>query len=177
MCMSLSSGPPWEGARILQLRYHRWWIMDFGVRPRDKTPKSGVAHCKLSPSQESENEQIQNQIDVNFFFLTVRGSSIRNLCHEDKLWIKHFIGKSLKDRKRVACVRPGIARTWMLYHDNSPCHTAISVNEFLAEKSIPVVPQPPYSPDLSPWTSFYSPGSKTTWKGAILILWIISRRA
>ena len=33
--------------------------MDFGVRPRDKTPKLGVAHCKLFPSQESENEQIQ----------------------------------------------------------------------------------------------------------------------
>ena len=26
-------------------------------------------------------------------------------------------------------------------------------------------------------TSFYSSGSKTTWKGAILVLWIISRRA
>ena len=43
-------------------------------------------------------------------------------------------------RKRVARVRPGIARTWMLHHDNAPCHTAVSINEFLAEKSIPVVP-------------------------------------
>jgi len=42
--------------------------MNFGVRPRDKTPKSGVEHCKLSPSQESENEQIQNQIDVHVFY-------------------------------------------------------------------------------------------------------------
>ena len=25
------------------------------------------------------------------------------------------------------------ARTWMLHHDNAPCHIAISVNEFLAE--------------------------------------------
>ena len=32
---------------------------------------------------------------------------------------------------------------------NAPCHTAISTNEFLA-KSISLVPQPPYSPDLSP---------------------------
>jgi len=46
-------------------------------------------------------------------------------------------------RKRVARVRPGIARTWMLHHDNAPCHTAVSINEFLAERSIPVVPQPP----------------------------------
>ena len=52
-------------------------------------------------------------------------------------------------RKRLARVRPGIAHTWMLHHNNAPCHTAVSINEFLAEKSIPVVPQPPYSPDLS----------------------------
>ena len=59
----------------------------------------------------------------------------------------------------------------------SPCHTAVSFNEFLAEKNIPVVPQPPYSPDLSPCDFFYSSGSKTTWKGAILVFWIIFRRA
>ena len=91
-CVSWSSGPPWERARNLQSRYHRWWIMDFGVLPRDKTPKSGVAHWKLSLSQESENEHIQNQIDAHlFFWQTVRGSSTRNLS------IKLFIGKSLKD--------------------------------------------------------------------------------
>jgi len=37
-------------------------------------------------------------------------------------------------RKRVARVRPGIARTWMLHRDNAPCHMAVSINEFLAEK-------------------------------------------
>ena len=31
------------------------WILEYDP---DKTPKSGVAHCKLFPSQESENEQI-----------------------------------------------------------------------------------------------------------------------
>jgi len=46
----------------------------------------------------------------------------------------------------VAHVRTGIAHTRMLYHDNAPCHTAVSINEFLA--------QPPYSPDLSPCDFF-----------------------
>jgi len=63
-------------------------------------------------------------------------------------------------RKRVARVRPGIARTWMLHHDNAPYHTAVSINEFLAEKNIPVVPQPPFSPSLSPCDLFYSPAQK-----------------
>jgi len=48
------------------ITYDESWI--FGVRPRDKTSKSGVTHCKLSPSKESENEQIQNQIDAHLFF-------------------------------------------------------------------------------------------------------------
>ena len=135
--------------------------MDFGVRPRDKTPKSGVAHCKLSPSQESENEQIQNQIDAHLF-LTVRGSSTRNFCHQDKLSIKLFIGKSLKHSGKGWHVCDQVARTWMLHHNNATCHTAVSINEFLAEKCISVVPQPPYSLDLSPCDFFLFPSSKTT---------------
>ena len=66
-------------------------------------------------------------------------------------------------RKMVARVRPGIARTWMLHHNNAPCHTAVSINEFLAEKSIPVVgSSAPYSPDLSLCDFFLFPRQKTT---------------
>jgi len=67
-------------------------------------------------------------------------------------------------RKRVARVRPGIERTWMLYHD-VPCHTAVSINEFLAEKNISVVFQPPYSRDLSPCDFFLFPRLKNRLKG------------
>jgi len=68
-------------------------------------------------------------------------------------------------RKRVVRVRPIIADNWMLHHDNTPCHTAISVIEFLAKKGIPVVPQPPYSPDLSPCDFFLFPKLKFHPKG------------
>ena len=64
-------------------------------------------------------------------------------------------------RKRVERVRPGIARTCILHHDNAPCHTAASNNEFLAEKDIPVAPQPPIRRISVPMISFYSPCSKT----------------
>jgi len=53
-------------------------------------------------------------------------------------------------RKRVHHVWPEIADTWMLHHDNTPCHNATSVNEFFTKNGIPVVPQSSYSPDLSP---------------------------
>jgi transposase len=53
----------------------------------------------------------------------------------------------------------------MLHHDNASCHTAISVNECLAKKGISVVPQPPYSPDLSPCDFFLFPKLKFHLKG------------
>jgi len=42
------------------------WILEYD--PEAKPQNSGVAQCKLSPSQESENEQIQNKIDAHLFF-------------------------------------------------------------------------------------------------------------
>lgn len=68
-------------------------------------------------------------------------------------------------RKRVVRVRPAIKDNWMLHHDNAPCHTALSITEFLTRKNIPVVPQPPYSPDLSPCDYFLFPKLKETLKG------------
>jgi len=58
-------------------------------------------------------------------------------------------------RKTVARVRPRIARTWLL-HDNAPCHTAVSINEFLAEKRS-CGSSALYSPDLSPCDFFLFP--------------------
>ncbi|KAL4126684.1 hypothetical protein QTP88_010893 [Uroleucon formosanum] len=56
-----------------------------------------------------------------------------------------------RSRKRIIRVRPEIANTWILHHDNAPCHRAFSVMQFLTSKNITVLPQPPYSPDMSPY--------------------------
>ena len=65
-------------------------------------------------------------------------------------------------RKSVARVRPGIARTWMLHHENAPITRQYQSMNFWQKKpflwflSFPI-------PRISvPVTSFYSPGSKTT---------------
>jgi hypothetical protein len=44
-------------------------------------------------------------------------------------------------------------------------HAALSVREFLANHSIPVVPHLPYSPDLAPFDFFLFPRLKSTLKG------------
>jgi hypothetical protein len=55
--------------------------------------------------------------------------------------------------------------TWLLHHGNAPCHAALSVREFLANYSIPMVPHQPYSPDLASCYFFLFPGLKSTLKG------------
>jgi len=108
--------------------------MDFGVRPRDKTPKSEMAHFKLTPSEESENEQIQNQIDAHLFFcFGSQGIVHKEFVPPGQTVNQTFYREALERlRKRVARVSPGIVHTLMLHHENAPCHTTISINEFLA---------------------------------------------
>jgi transposase len=39
---------------------------------------------------------------------------------------------------------------WILHHDNAPAHKALSVKQFLAQKSITDTEHRPHSPDLAP---------------------------
>jgi transposase len=52
-----------------------------------------------------------------------------------------------------------------LHHDNAPAHTALSVCEFLAEKWIRMLPQAPYSSDLSLYDFYLFPELKSRVKG------------
>jgi hypothetical protein len=54
---------------------------------------------------------------------------------------------------------------WFLHHDNAPSHTSIVVQQFLAEKSIVVITQPPYCPDLAPSDFWMFPTLKVGLKG------------
>jgi len=99
-------------------------------------------------------------------FFDSQGVVHKEFVPQGQTVIKQYYREVLEGlRKRVHRVRPEIADTWMLHHDNAPCHTAISVNECLAKKGFSVVPQPPYSPDLSPCDFFLFPKLKFHHKG------------
>lgn len=55
--------------------------------------------------------------------------------------------------------------TWILHHDNAPTHKALSIRQFLAERQVAVLDQPPYSPDLAPCDFFLFPKLKGVIKG------------
>ena len=99
-------------------------------------------------------------------FFDSRGVAVKEFVPQGQTVNEQYYREVLERlRKRIHRVRPEIADTWILHHDNAPCHTANSVNEFLAKKGISVVPQPPYSPDSSPCDFFLFPKLKFHLKG------------
>jgi len=139
--------------------------MDFRVQPRDKTPSQEwhTANSLCPKKARMSKSKIKSML---ICFFDSQGIIHKEFVPPGQTVNQTFYREVLERlRKRVARVRPGIARTWMLHHSNAPCHTAVSINEFLAEKSIPVVPQPSYSPDLSPYDFFLFPRLKNHLKG------------
>ena len=71
-----------------------------------------------------------------------QGQTVNQHVYKDVL--RRLI-RSVRDKRRELWVND----SWVLHHDNAPAHNALSVRQFLGEKNIPVLEQPPYSPDLA----------------------------
>ena len=96
-------------------------------------------------------------------FFTVWGSSTRNLCHQDKLSIQLFIGKSLKDSGKWWHVCDQALHALGCCTTITPPVTRQSLPmNFWQKKAFLSFLSLPYSPDLSPCEFFLFPGSKTT---------------
>ncbi|UYV74922.1 hypothetical protein LAZ67_12001810 [Cordylochernes scorpioides] len=68
-------------------------------------------------------------------------------------------------KRRIARVRTDFKDTVKLHHDNATSHTAFIITNFLARSNTPVIPHPPYSPDLAPCDFFLFPRLKREMKG------------
>jgi len=53
----------------------------------------------------------------------------------------------------------------LLHHDNAPARTAFILNDYLAKSRVPLVPQPPYSPDVALADFLLFPRIKSQLKG------------
>jgi transposase len=96
----------------------------------------GLVHCEFVPAGQTVNQHYYKEV---------------LLCLREKV-----------RRQQSQLFQSG---RWLLHHNNAPAHTALSIQEFLAKKKIPVVPHPPYSPDLAPCDFFFFPRIKMKLKG------------
>ncbi|GFX40039.1 putative transposase [Trichonephila clavipes] len=134
-------------------------------KPSARTWNGTLQHLQ-GQKEKSKNEQVKDQMHADLVFFYSQGIAHKEFVPQSQTVNQHFYREVLERlRKRVMRVRPNIKNSWVLHHDNAPCHTAISVNRFFASKNIPVAPQPPYSPDLSPSDFFLSPKLKKHFKG------------
>ena len=169
---SPGTDPKWQ--KFLEERDYRWRNMDLWVRSRKKR-QSKEWHTSASPRPKKARSKSKIKSMLICFFDSQR------IVHTEFVpqgqTVNHFYYCEVLERlrKRVVHVRPSIGNNWMLHHDNAPCHMVITVIEFLAKKGIPVVPQPPYSPDQSPFDLFLFPKQNFTLKDAILGRWKTSK--
>jgi histone-lysine N-methyltransferase SETMAR len=96
---------------------------------------------------------------VHFEFLEL-GQTVNQHCYLEIL---------ARLREVVRRRRPELwPDAWILHHDIAPAHNTLTVQEFLAKKSIMKLDHPLYLPDLAPCSFWLFPKLKTTLKVAIL---------
>ena len=96
----------------------------------------GIVHAEFLPQGQTVNQHVYKEILRRLF-------------------------RSVREKRRDLW----LDSSWMLHHDNAPAHNARSIRQFLAEKNVTVLDQPPYSPDLAPCDFFLFPKLKEVIKG------------
>ena len=71
------------------------WILEYDPETKHQSREWHTANSPRPKKARMSKSKIK--WFIFFLFLTVRGSSTRNFCHQDKTLIIPFIGKSLKD--------------------------------------------------------------------------------
>ena len=105
---------------------------------------------KFSSFEESTHEQIEGENHDYCFFSTAVALCTKNLYLQDRQLIMPSTKMSWNDFEN------GSSESERTLQTIGCCNTitrllinALSIREFLAKKNIPVLPHPPYSPDLA----------------------------
>ena len=120
--------------------------------------KSGITKTKESKDVEVEDKVMLIAFFdikgiVHFEFLP-QGQTVNQYVYKGSL--QHLI-MSVRDKRKDLWEN----NAWVFHQDNAPAHSALSIRQFLAERNVPTLEQPPYSPDLAPCDFFsYSPSSR-----------------
>ena len=133
--------------------------MGVQLRSQDQTAKWGMAHEKFSSSEESTHEQIQGENHDYCFFLIVVALWTKNLYLQDRQLITPSTKMSWNDFEKGSSKSEGTLQTIGCCNTTTRQPT-LRFRVFLAKKNIPVLPHPPYSPDLAPCDFYLFPKLK-----------------
>jgi len=127
-------------------------VSDYDPETKRKIAKQ---HTKSSPSPKKAHMSRSRVKTMIIVFFDSHGIVHKEFVPPGQT-VNHAFYKNVLEQlqKRVQQVQIDIADDWVLHHNNTPAHTALSIREFLVNKNIPILPHAPYSPDLAP-CNFY----------------------
>ena len=102
---------------------------------------SGIRDSRKPGSSLRDDERCGRSKEVNTPELIGQRVRVRVIVEVLREFRKRF------RRKRPALFKSG---QWHFHKDNAPVHNSIVVTDYLTKMAINTIPQPPYSPDLSP---------------------------
>ena len=129
--------------------------------------ESSVEKSSITKTKETKDVEVEGQGDLIVFF------DIKGIIHFEFLplgqTVNQYVFKEIlrhlmrlvRDKRRDLWEN----NAWVLHHDNAPVHSALSIRQFLAERNVPTLEKPPYSPDLAPCDFFRFPKLKGVIKG------------
>ena len=139
------------------------WVFEYDP---ERKRRSSEWHTTESPRPKKARMSKSKMKSIVIVFFYSKGVVHKEFVPPGQTVNAAFYVEVLKRlKKRVARVRPEIANTWVLHHDNGPSHASMLVREFLAKQTVAMLPQPPYSPDLVPPDFFLFPRLKSSLKG------------
>ncbi|GFS69324.1 mariner mos1 transposase [Trichonephila clavipes] len=106
-------------------------------------------HTKSSPRPKKAQMSKSRIKTIIIVFFDIRGPQGQTLNPAFYLEVLRRL------KRRIARVRTDIKDMVKLHHDNATSHTAFIITNFLARINIPVIPHPPYIPDLAPCAFFF----------------------
>ena len=151
------------------------WILEYD--PETKR-QSREWHTVNSPHRKKARMSKSKINRGSFVFLRVRGSSTRNLCHQTNCQSNFLSGSPWKTQEK-----DGMCATRYCTHlDAAPQQRPMSNGSlhkwiFCRKKQSCGSSAPLFTGSQSLWLLFIPLAQKPTWKGAILVLRIICRRA
>jgi hypothetical protein len=148
--------------------------VDFSIRSRNGEAIDAVNDTHFTESEESKNDQVEVKAMMIVFFEIRDVIMIEWAPEGEKITQKYYLEVLTKLRERVRKKRSYLwKKKWILHQDNAPAHNALAVKQFLADKCVPVLEQPPppsHSLDFVSCDLYLFPKLKSALRGTHLSL-------
>ncbi|UYV79043.1 hypothetical protein LAZ67_17000846 [Cordylochernes scorpioides] len=141
------------------------WVYGYDVETKAQSSQWKLPH----EPRPKKARQVRSNVKVLLtVFFDCRGVVHHEFLPQGRTVNKEYYLQVMRNlREAIRQKRPDLwkNKNGLLHHDNPSAHTSLLVRDFLAKNNTLMMPQPPYSPDLTPCDFFLFPKLKRPMKG------------